>query len=38
MRRRMSAVCTSELVATVAGAIRRRPWSCSSARAAATDG
>jgi hypothetical protein len=38
MRRRMSAVSTSELVATSQGAIRSRPWSCSSARAAATDG
>jgi hypothetical protein len=38
MRRRMSAVCTSEVVATSPGAIRSRPWSCSSARAAATDG
>jgi hypothetical protein len=38
MRRRMSAVCTSEVVATRVGAIRNRPWSCSSARAAATVG
>ncbi|MFL5793006.1 MAG: hypothetical protein ACJ742_00865 [Actinomycetes bacterium] len=34
----MSAVSTSELVATSQGAIRSRPWSCSWARAAATDG
>ena len=38
MRWRMSAVCTSELVPTTVGAIRSRPWSCSSASMAATDG
>jgi hypothetical protein len=31
MRRRMSAVGASELVATSLGAIRGRPWSCASA-------